>query len=39
MYKTTWNGRNLNGSECPAGVYFISIKVDGVSKIYKVIKK
>lgn len=39
VYTTTWNGRNLNGSECPAGVYFINIKVDGVLKIYKVIKK
>jgi hypothetical protein len=38
MYKTTWNGRNLNGTECPRGIYFINIKVDGVLKIYKVIK-
>jgi hypothetical protein len=38
MYKTTWNGRNLSGAECPRGIYFINIKVDGVLKIYKVIK-
>jgi hypothetical protein len=39
VYETTWNGRSLGGAECPRGIYFIHIRVDGELKIYKVIKE
>lgn len=38
IYQTTWDGKTANGTACPAGVYFINIKVDGLLKVYKVIK-
>ena len=38
VYQTFWDGKRADGAECPAGIYFINIKIDGVLKIYKVIK-
>ena len=38
-YKTTWDGRNADGIQCPKGVYFIRIVVNDIPHLYKVIKQ
>lgn len=38
IYQTTWDGKTANGTECARGIYFINIRIDGVLKIYKVVK-
>ncbi|MCW3081222.1 MAG: Pentaxin family, partial [Segetibacter sp.] len=38
-YKTTWNGRNADGTLSNKGLYFIHISVDGIKHVYKVIKQ
>ncbi|RZJ99411.1 MAG: T9SS type A sorting domain-containing protein [Flavobacterium sp.] len=35
----TWNGRSGAGSICEKGIYFINVTIDGIPRIYKVIKQ
>lgn len=37
-YHTTWNGKTTEGYVCTPGVYFVHIRIDNVSHVYKVIK-
>jgi hypothetical protein len=38
-YTSSWNGNNMDGSPCSAGVYFVRMIVNGVPHVYKVIKQ
>ncbi|HYH56605.1 MAG TPA: T9SS type A sorting domain-containing protein, partial [Anseongella sp.] len=37
-WQTSWNGRNRQGTDCLAGVYFINVTIDGIPLSQKVIK-
>ncbi len=38
-FRMSWNGKTSGGQECSKGTYFIHVIVDGVPRIYKVIKQ
>jgi hypothetical protein len=38
-YRTTWNGRNADGTPSIKGVYFIRMTIDGIPQIYKVVRQ
>jgi len=37
QYSITWNGKDENGKECSAGIYFVAMKTDSYKSIKKIL--